>query len=351
MKKIKFFTSLYRERDWLEEMAMQGFFLADVSMGFLYHFEKGEPAEKVYEIERFSISSQPQVAELDARITAIERATQAGWQVVTHDEDMNYYFVKDKAGDETDEFYDETARIHRAERLHKRYSNEAPLGLLVEWLVISVFCMLILLLMLPILKDIDPAVPVIFGLIYVVTTITEIGSAFFNLTWGHRAHDELRLSRKEWEHRKKYSFRKRFSKIHQLQSFLKEQSDAGFALTGIENGKYLFAEDSEKYDYFVETKACLKKRLVHQDIPINSPYLKWYETSMADAAVYDLKPLGIVMKNAIIYRRPHSDKPLPPENENSSLNRQTRSLVGVALIAGALVLGAVIGILITHMNL
>ena len=92
MKKIKFFTSLAKERDWLEEMARQGFLLTNITMGVIYTFQGCEPCEKVYEVERFAISANPSITELTARTNAIDVATQFGWEMVTHDENMNYYF-------------------------------------------------------------------------------------------------------------------------------------------------------------------------------------------------------------------------------------------------------------------
>lgn len=127
MKKLKFFFSLLKERDWLEGMASQGWLLTNMTWGVLYHFEKTEPCEKVFEVERFAITAHPTVADLTARARALDITSQFGWEQVTHDEDMNYYFMKDKAGDETDEFYDNAElRKERAERYRKHFSIEQP---------------------------------------------------------------------------------------------------------------------------------------------------------------------------------------------------------------------------------
>lgn len=203
MKKIKFFASIYKERDWLEEMAAQGYLFTDVTLGFLYHFQETEPCEKVYEIEHFDVSKRTAQSEEEARNRALELADAHGWTIVTQDGDSNYYFAKNRSNDEKDEFYQNgEQRRNRAERFRKRHSYDTPISLLVEWLIISIFCMLILLMMLPILEDITPSVPVVFGLIYVITTITEIGSAFYNISLGQYLYDELVLSRPEWEIRK-----------------------------------------------------------------------------------------------------------------------------------------------------
>lgn len=352
MKKAKFFTSIYQERDWLETMAANGFQFTDVTLGFLYHFQKMEPCKKVYEIERFDTSSHSGIRELSARNYALDLAAKSGWSVAYHDGDMNYYFVKDKCDDETDEFYvSEADRKERAERFRKRHTHDAPIGLLVEWLVISVFCMLILFMMLPILGKIEPAVPVVFGLIYIITTITEIGSAFYNLTLGQFLYEELLLSRQEWACRNQYHIKRRFRNIEQLQNFLSEQSDSGLVLKGYENGYYLFEPDSCKYDYFVETKACLKKHERQQAETAETSGLKWYEQSIIHAAEYNLVPTAVIKNNVMIYRRPHVESPLPEENKTQTLHRLFPSLLSAVLVAGALIVGLCIGILAVHMEL
>ncbi len=352
MRKIKLFTSIHKERDWLEAMASQGQFLTHVTLGFLYHFEENTPCEKVYAIERFDISLRATVAELNARNHALMLAAESGWTEVSHDEDMNYYFVKDKSGSDADEFYqDETDRNAQAERFRKHYTHDAPLSLLVEWLIISVFCMLILLMMLPILKEIEPGIPVIFGLIYIITTITEIGSAFYNILLGHYLYDELLLSRKEWESHKEFAHKKQFRTIGQLKEFLSQQLDKGLVLKKYEKNHYQFEPDSNPYDYFIDTKANLRKRMSLQDSLPDSESMKWYEISIMNASEYGLSPLGVIRNNAIIYSRPHSQAPLPTENERHSLHHRFPSLAGAALIAGALLLGLFIGIFVVRLGL
>ena len=43
MKKIKRFKSLLKERDWLEEMATQGWLLQNITLGIIYDFKAIEP--------------------------------------------------------------------------------------------------------------------------------------------------------------------------------------------------------------------------------------------------------------------------------------------------------------------
>lgn len=344
MKKIKFFMSLAKERDWLEEMARQGFLLTNITLGILYTFKECEPCEKVYEVERFAVSSNPTISELTARTNALDIATQFGWEMITHDETMNYYFMKDKAGDETDEFYDdEETRKERAERYRKAYSIEDPLNLLVGELCIS-FIYLILYFIL------DNSTGLL--VVYLLLTTFELLCIYGTMRMGQLAYKELCMSREEWEDYKKYSEKKGFNKVQQLRSYLQEKSEFGLSLKGYENGQYLFEEDSKRYNYFVDTKSCLKKRLKKEGTPFadeskdwTNISLNWYETSIANAAQYNLKPVAVINKTVLVYKRPYSDAPLPWENGNENINFAAPSLAGALIILTFFVIGIICGFL------
>lgn len=348
MKKLKFFMSLAKERDWLEEMAKQGFLLTNITWGILYTFKETEPCEKVYEVERFAISSNPTIAELTARTNAIDVATQFGWEMVTHDENMNYYFVKDKEGDECDEFYDEPeARRERAERYRKLLTVEQTMSILLGEIILSVLYIFLCMFVIS-----NPDVQCNLLLCYLILTTLEFAGILFNMLWGQRNYMELCMSREEWTHHKKYSEEKRFNKVQQLRSYLQEKSEFGLSLTGYENGQYLFEEDNTRYNYFVDTQACLKKRLKEDGITFTNESkdwgnisLKWYETSIVNAAQYGLKPVAVVNKNILIYKRPYSDAPLPWENGNENLNSVTPTLAGALIMLAAFGIGLLGGFL------
>lgn len=344
MKKFKFFISLAKERDWLEEMARQGFLLTNITMGVFYTFKECDPCEKVYEVERFAISSNPTIAELTARTNAIDVASQFGWELVTHDENMNFYFVKDKAGDETDEFYDDDeARRERAERYRRAYAIEPPLNLLAGELIIS-----LLFLGLHFLLNDGTAIL----LVYIILTIFELFCLYQTMYMGQLAYKELSMSRAEWEQYKKLSEKKRFNKVQQLRSYLQEKSEFGLSLKGFDDGQYLFEEDTTRYNYFVDTKTCLKKRLKVEGTPFTEESkdltnigLKWYEVSIANAAKYGLKPVAVVNKNVLVYKRPYSDSPLPWENGNDNINYSSNTIAGIIFMVSAFAFGFLIGFL------
>lgn len=345
MKKFRFFLSLAKERDWLEEMATQGWLLTNITFsGVIYTFKEVEPCEKVYEVERFAASLNPSISELTARTSAMDIATQFGWEVVTHDTNMNYYFVKDKAGDETDEFYDdEEMRRDRAERYRKEYSIEQPLGFLLGDVFLSFFFIILYFA---------------FGhsstllITYLLLTTFELLCIYGCMHTGQLAYKELCMSRKEWELHKKYSEKKRFNKVQQLRSYLQEKSEFGLSLKGYEDGRYLFEEDTNRYNYFVDTKACLKKRLKNEGTSFTDESknwlnisLKWHETSMANAAQYGLKPVAVINKTVLVYKRPYSDNPLPWENGNANLNLASSTLTYALFMLVCFIFGGICGLI------
>lgn len=326
IKKCKFFMNFLKERDWLEDMATQGFLLTNITLGMIYEFKQTESCEKVYEIERFAVSAHPTVQELNARKIAIDVATQSGWEVVTHDEAMNYYFVKDKAGDETDEFYDdENLRLERAERYRKYYCYESPLALLKADLALGiVYIVLTILLLLLQLDDTAQS----FMLFYIIISTFELACSVAQICLGHQLYTHFSLSRKEWANRKNHSVKKHFKEIGHLRRFLQAQNEKGLALSGYDKGLYLFEKDTCHYNYFVDTKTCLKKRLKEQGISyrrdakdMSTQDLSWYEMSISEAAEYGLKPVAVVQDHILIYKRPYSDEQLPWDNDGDRISR------------------------------
>lgn len=351
MKKIKFIFSLCKERDWLEQMAREGWLLTNIDLGFIYHFKQVPPCEKVFEIERFGLSSHPTIQEVNYRKFALDVAAQSGWEVVTHDEDLNYYFMKDKAGDETDEFYDdEASRIERAERFRKRYAQDVPLILMRQDIGLSVIYSLFFLFLLICKPDVKAIFPLVVGLLFAVITAIDVFCNHFYMKWGQRIYEELCMSREEWSNYTHLSEKKSFSKIHQLLSYLQEKNQAGLVLSDYENGSYVFEKETQAYDYFVDTKACLKSRLKKQgkhftdekkDFTLQG--LKWYEFSIANMAEYSFKPICIIKKGAIIYKRISCDTPLPESNGNSSLTGTAPTRLARIIVLCLLLIGFCIG--------
>ncbi len=348
MTKVKFFLSLLKERDWLEEMARQGWLLTNITLGVIYHFTETEPCEKVYEVDRFAITAHPAVSDLTAKARALDITSQFGWKQVTHDENMNYYFVKDKAGDETDEFYDTPElRMERAQRYRQNYSVEEPFHLISGFLGLTIFYIFLFY----VLAD-TPSTQRSMMWLYVILAVFELLIIYGSMKCGQLYYTEFNMSRNEWEQYKKHREKKHFNKVQQLRSYLQEKSEFGLSLKTYDNNHFIFEEDSERYDYFVDTKKSLKKRLKeagqtfteeNKDLQVQS--LKWYETSIANAAQYDLTPVAVVNKNILIYKRPHSEECLPWENGNENIRFIAPPLVAALYLLSCFALGFVIGAL------
>lgn len=367
MRKVKFFVSFYKERDWLEEMATQGWLLTNIKLGFIFYFKEITPCDKVYELERFAISANPSVTELTARSNAIELAKEFGWEMVTHDEDMNYYFVKDKAGDETDEFYlDEESRRARAERYRNHYCSELPHIATKFDIVFSVFFLVIMLLLT--IMDMNSErmetgqtnslLATLFPLlaIYAASALVSTISITFSIKWGNRWYKELCMTREEWAYYKKYSEKKSFRTIQELRSYLQEKSEFGLSLIEYDNGIFRFEADSNRYNYYIDTKKTLKRRMKqagskykseNKDWYEASP--KWYETSIADAAQYGLKPVAVIHKNVLVYKRPYSDdhqeNPLPWENGGERIHKHTFITKSLLYLLSCFTVGFIVGII------
>lgn len=309
MKKLKFFASLLKQRDWLEEMAAKGWLLKDIRLGMIYDFEETEPAERVYELERFTVLRKPKKNMLSARKTALDIANQSGWTVITHDEDMNYYFVKDKVGDESDEFYDDAElRRERAEKYRRHFTYDV----LVELLCVGIFISVVYLLIFGLLGFLGDSEQTVYGLVwgYLICVLFLGGASLFVLRYGDWIYDELCLSREEWEQRKRFGEKKKLHRLQELLSFLQKKNAQGFVLTGYENGWYLFEESEASYRYEADTERALKKRLRAQGKKYyrerrdwNLQSLQWYEMSITEAQDKGLELVCIIDGETLVYKR------------------------------------------------
>ena len=95
---IRFFISIRKEKAFLEEMALKGWFFSDLKLGVKYIFKKGEPKKMIYEVDRFNLPKNPTIKDIMARKNFIETAYEMGWKVITHDETLIYYFGKESGG-------------------------------------------------------------------------------------------------------------------------------------------------------------------------------------------------------------------------------------------------------------
>ncbi len=272
-----------------------------------YHFTKIEPSQKVYEIENFLIPMNGNATkqEMLARKTAFDIAKQTGWEIVTHDESMNYYFVKDRAGDESDELYDDDeSRRQRAEKFHRRYTYEQPRMLLSSLVLISIIYIFLFILLRNDISDL-----VIWMRVYIAAAIFEVVSTLLLMVLGEHIYRDLLMSREQWVNRKAHSYKATFYKVEKLISLLQKMDNTGLTLTACEGKTYLFEKSSEQYIYYADTKKALKKRMKKsgkkvkeekKDWERNS--LWWYEMSIEEAEKHGLEVVCAVEKGTLIYR-------------------------------------------------
>ena len=310
MKKCKFFMSLLKERDWLEDMARQGWLLKDMTLGILYHFEEIEPAEKVYEIDRFTVLRRPKKQMLTARKTALDIAKQVGWEVVTHDEDMNYYFVKDKAGDESDEFYDdEELRRERAEKYRRHFGYDVVRELIMTLLIIAIIFTCGMTMLEVAGENLDG-----FSWPCVISTLGIVAVILILLDYAQKLYEELCMSREEWEHRKRFGEKRKFRKTQEVLSYLQNKNEQGLTLIDYKNGTYLFDETTTSYQYEIDTKQALKKRLRAQGKKYrwerkdwNLQSFQWYEMSITEAQSQGLELVSVIDAEILVYKREKQD--------------------------------------------
>lgn len=254
-KKTKVYFSLVKEKLWLEEMARKGYLLTNIKSGIHYTFEIGEPKHLVYEIDRFNMPKSPSLHEIHQKEEFLNLAAEMGWRVVTHDEDMNYYFAKEYVEGDINELYDsEEMRLVRANKYRNRFLSQSSsfdktgfgfgLIMLVLGLVSEMFIML--------------------GLVYVLCLLLiNISLKYF----ADYLYKELRVTTDEWRnlHSKEVntlSVHKWFLYSKGLIKYLGKQSEKGWKLNSISSSKYVFTKCEPKHiNYVIDTKAAVNKRM------------------------------------------------------------------------------------------
>lgn len=297
MTKFRLFISYCKERDWLEEMAAQGWMLTDITFYVFYHFKPMEPAQKVFEIDRFASWGIPDKHMLTAHSAVFSLAAEYGWEMVTHTEDMTFYFAKDKEGDVSDEFYDDDGmRREKAQRFRQYIDDQAKLCLG------ATIVILLLEAVRGALLGGVPAFPCI--VIAFLGTLT-----FLTFYQGEVMYREVSMSRQQWEEYKNHAISKNFRRTNKLLAFLQEQDACGLALTDYSNGKYLFETGTRHWYYTTDTKRQLKKRLKEQNIPYREETkdwwgqgLRWYECSIEESRHIGLEPVCVAQGDVLVYK-------------------------------------------------
>lgn len=263
IKKIKCFQSLIKEKLWLEEMALSGWFLTDVHMGCIYDFKQGEPRRMMYEIDRFNLPKHPSLKDIRHKEIFLDMAREMGWQVVAHDEALDYYFCKEYAPDEINELYnDEESRKLHAEKFKRLMEFKAS-----QLSGVLLFVDVVGLLFGIEIYVIQEGVLSYLWFLFFVAVYTIV--CLCMIRWFQRTGDlyinELCQTREEWEEfhdksRRRWVYRLVLTN-RGLQRFLTRMAADGWMLQDMSVIKYTFQkQDATDYIYTMDTKYLTNKR-------------------------------------------------------------------------------------------
>lgn len=262
IRKCKIMTSYQREKKWLEEMALQGWFLENIRLGIIYTFVKGEPRRMLYDIDRFSLPKKPTLEEIRHKETFLEMAQDMGWQEVTHSEDMTYYFAKEYEEDGINELHNDTESRRYIAAKFRSFLSEYAKKIVFWGAVIAFVDILVKLLQLWMEKKMLLGWFDWFTLVYVL-----ICNSYTVYCWklGVRTEAELSLSRQEWEdsvnpatHR---TVRKLIWTNRGLNKFLRSQEEQGWLLTSVTAMRYFFEKNpGGSWIYTMDSKSLTNRR-------------------------------------------------------------------------------------------
>lgn len=245
-KKMKWFFSYQQEGKWLEDMAGQGWFLEDITMGVIYSFRKGEPKRMLYEIDRFNLPKQPALEEIRHKEIFLEMAEALGWQQVTHDEEMTYYFCKEYAEGEINELYnDEESRIYRAKKFGNFIRSSAKR--LAFWAFIVSLTDFIIKLTCWKLPELGSHL-VWYDWFTVIFAAYTCGLAVWSWNYADRNERELLMTRQEWAEsvnpEKHKTVRKIVLTVRGLNRLLQKEETEGWILQSVTPTGYFFIKST-----------------------------------------------------------------------------------------------------------
>ena len=266
-KALRFWVSIQKERKWLEEMAQQGWFLENLTLGIRYTFIKGEPKRMLYDVDRFNLPKKPALEEIRHKEMFLEMAEEMGWREVCHDESLTYYFAKEYEEGGVNELHnDPESRRYRAEKFCT-YLQETAKRMGFWSMVMAAVDLAVMLLQAATGEFSRLGWFHWVTLVYVLCT-NGIALACFQL--GARSMRELSLTRQEWEEsidpNTHKCVRKLIFRVKKLKRFLQEQAKEGWILTGVTPVRYFFEkQESTSQIYTMDSKWLVNRRLAEQN--------------------------------------------------------------------------------------
>ena len=328
VKKFKWMTSYQKEKKWLEEMALQGWFLENISMGVFYTFVKGEPKKMLYDVDQFALPKKPTLEEIQHKELFLDMAKELGWQEVTHSETMVYYFTKEYEEGGINELHnDEDSRRYMADKFRNFYMENAKK--MVFWSTFMIGADIFIRV-----DEFFMKKPLIewfhwFSIFYIF---------FVNVIalkiWkdGIRIAKELSMSRQEWEETINPATHKTVRKLIfttiKLNKFLRSQEEQGWILSSVTPTRYFFEKSQGlKQIYTMDSKRLTNKRQKEQKQgtfqdkkDLNGMNNDWEIQSVRDAQEKGWSFVCALENRAIIYRgNPEEVQPLNDAKYDKSL--------------------------------
>ena len=309
-KKLKLFLSLQKERLWLESMAKEGWFLENITLGIFYTFEKGEPKNMMYEVDRFNLPKKPTLEEIRHKEFFMDMAEELGWKEVTHDESLTYYFCKEYKEGEINELYnDEESRNQRGRKFTSFYYKKAKE--LVFW---STFVVIVELAIMLLYKAMPQLKELLDWYNYFALAYVAIGNSLALLYWklARQIEEELSLSREEWKKKQADTKcnKKLIFTIRALSRFLREQEKQGWILTDASATKYYFVKKENTHQiYTMDSKWLTNKRRREREQEVfkdskdwEGMNNDWQVQSLKDAEEKGWQFVCALENRAVIYR-------------------------------------------------
>lgn len=359
MTKIKLISGYVKECKWLEEMAMQGWFLENITLGVIYKFSKGEPRKMMYEIDRFNLPKKPTLEEIQHKEIFMDMATELGWEEVTHDEGMTYYFSKEYEEGGINELYnEEESRKYRAKKFSSHMRKQA------KSMVLGTFFVTFVDLFIKIEKVVIPemAKPLEwYDWFTVCYVIIACGMAVYMWKQAERHEKELSMTRSEWEdsvdlklHKVK---RKLILTARGLSKMLKKEEEQGWILNSVTPTKYFFDKSTGGQQvYTLDTKWLTNQRRKQQGEEKIADNKDWYALSndWQLQSVKDAEEKGwqyvCALENRTIIYRGDADTVQPLNDSKYDYSLRSTSIIGeygMYLVFCGL-LGGIIGFLIGY---
>lgn len=355
MKITKMFLSLNKEKLWLEEMALNGWKLKELVMGIKYTFTKIQPTHLVYEIDRFDYSAQPDLSEIHAKSNFLDMANEMGWEVVTHDETLNYYLCKEYVEDECNELYtDYDQRQTRAIKFKDFYNHSARL-LAKLGMGISIFAIIICAL----LYVIDGSQSKHFTTLYMTFVffydLFVIGMFLLYQFFAEFYYNEMIMPMSDWikmnSDKSNQVVRHRFFiSPSSMTSYLNKMSAKGFNLIKMTNTKLYFTSTNKNlYYYHFDNIFEINKRLkdsnkekLHDSKDMLNINIDWLSISALEAQDKGMEYVCAVSNKCAIYRT--TDSSVKLSDYVPSTPKNIAAIIGIVSLI-CLLIGAVAGVL------